>query len=89
MAGSVRDARCEYCGGQPCAGGTDFLALTTGVQKMKFMCMPCTLEFQRYSQQQLEALPDGLSQPEQLDAIRALRDRADAHMKQWVSQRGP
>ncbi len=35
-----RDAKCEYCGGQPCAGGTDFLDMAMGVQKLKFMCIP-------------------------------------------------
>jgi len=44
FASAQRDARCEYCGGQLCAGGTDFLAMVTGVQKLKFMCMPCSVE---------------------------------------------
>ncbi len=35
---------CRCCGAEPCAGGTDFLALTTGVRKMIFMCIWCSLE---------------------------------------------
>jgi len=55
---------------------------------MKFMCMPCSLEYRRYTQQELEAVPGGLSQQQQSDAIRKLQDRANEHMKQWVSERG-
>jgi hypothetical protein len=50
-----QEAHCEYCDGQPCAVGTDILALATGVQKLKFMCMPCSIEHNRYVQQRLQA----------------------------------
>jgi len=83
-----RDARCEYCGGQPCAGGTDIFALVTGIQKLKFMCMPCSMEHNRYVQQQLQHDASGLSQQEQMDLLRKLDREADAHMRQWVSERG-
>jgi hypothetical protein len=33
LASAQREARCEYCGGQPCAGGTDFLAMIMGAPK--------------------------------------------------------
>src|SRR5208283_1780125 len=56
-----RNARCEYCGGQPCAGGTDVLALVTGVQKLKFMCMPCSMEHNQYIRQQMQQDASGLS----------------------------
>jgi protein-arginine kinase activator protein McsA len=81
-------ARCQYCGGQPVSGGTDFLALSMGVEQTKFMCWPCSQEFHRYTGQELERFPDGLSQQEQLAALGDLREAADKHMKQWVSQRG-
>jgi hypothetical protein len=84
----VRDAHCQYCGGQPCAGGTDFIALTVGIQQTKFMCFPCTQEYYRYIQQEMSRDHEGLSQQQQLEEIRKVRDRADAHMKQWVSERG-
>jgi len=87
FAAAQRDARCEYCGGQPCAGGTDFLALVTGVQKLKFMCMPCSMEHNRYIQQQLQRDESGLSQQDQLALLRKLDEEADKHMKQWVSER--
>jgi protein-arginine kinase activator protein McsA len=83
-----REARCEYCGGEPCAGGTDFLSLVTGVQKLKFMCLPCSMEHNRYVQGQLRKGASGLSQEEQLTSLRQLNEEADQHMKQWVSGRG-
>ena len=83
-----RDARCEYCGGQPAGGGTDIFAMITGVQKLKFMCMPCSLEYNRYLQQQLQEDASGLSQHEQLAVLRALNEEADKYMRQWVSEKG-
>jgi protein-arginine kinase activator protein McsA len=88
FSAALRDARCEYCGGQPCAGGTDFLAMVTGVQKLKFMCMPCSMEHNRYVQEQLQRDASELPQQEQLDLLRKLDDEADEHMKKWVSERG-
>lgn len=85
---ALRDARCEYCGGQPWSGGTDDLALATGVQKLKFMCRPCSMEHNRYSQQQLQPDVSGLSQEEQLALLRKLDREADEHMKRWVAERG-
>jgi hypothetical protein len=88
FSAAVRDAHCQYCGGQPCAGGTDILALATGVQKLKFMCMPCSMEHNRYVQQQMQRDVSGLSQHQQLVLLRKLDEEADQHMKQWISERG-
>ncbi len=82
-------SRCEYCGDQAFCEGTDVLALLTGVGQTRFICVPCNAEFQRYTLQELAALPKGLSHEDQLSALRSLRDRRDAHMRQWVSERGP
>ena len=84
----ARDAHCQYCGGQPCAGGTDMFAFITGVQKSKYMCMPCTMEYHRFIQRQLSSDAPSLSQQEQLAVIRKLVDEADAYMKRWISERG-
>ena len=81
-------ARCDYCGGQAFSEGTDVLALLTGVEQARFMCLPCNTEFQRYTLQELAALPAELPHQKQLSALASLRDRRDAHMKQWVSNRG-
>ncbi len=83
-AGTVAAAasRCDYCGGQAFSEATDVLGLLTGVEQTRFMCMPCNTKFQRYTLQELGALPEGLSHEEQLNALRSLRDRRDAHMRQ-------
>ena len=83
------DARCEYCGGQPCASG--IAVMVTEVPTPKFMCMPCSMEYNRYLQGQLQPLPQDssrLSQQEQLDFLRQLYRQADEHMRQWVAERG-
>ena len=87
FSAAQRDACCEYCGGQPCAGGTDVLALCTGVQKLKFMCMPCSMEHNRFVQQHLQQGASGLSRQQQLAVLRKLDQEADEHMKRWVSER--
>jgi protein-arginine kinase activator protein McsA len=80
FATALRDARCEYCGGQPCTGSTDLLAMVTGVQ-LKFMCITCSIEHNRYLQEHLQEGASALSQQEQLN------EEAEQHMKAWVSQR--
>ena len=79
-------AHCQYCGGQPCAGGTDFMSLVMGIQQMKFMCMPCSMEYNRYIQQELQQISENLPQQEQLALLGKLREQADKHMKQWISE---
>ena len=84
---AARNARCQYCGGQPCAGGTDLFAEITGSQKLKFMCMPCSMEHNRFVQEQLERCPSELGQREQLAFLRKLDKEADEHMRRWVAER--
>lgn len=81
------NARCAYCDGQPCAGGTDIFAMMMGIQKLKFMCMPCSMEHNRYVQHQLQQDTSELSQHEQLALLRKFDRAADEHMKQWVQRK--
>lgn len=78
---------CRYCGGASYGGGTDFLALATGVRKMIFMCIPCSLEHARYIRLELQGMSPNLSQEEELTALGALSIETDKHMMQWVSGR--
>jgi protein-arginine kinase activator protein McsA len=87
-AAATRAAHCRYCGGQPCTGGTDLLAMITGEPRMMFMCVSCSTEFYRFMQEQAQRIPQGSSRQEQLAAIPALQDEVDRHMKQWVSRSG-
>ena len=84
---TARDAHCRYCGRQPCTAGSDVLALVTGAQELKFMCMPCSMEHNRYIQEQLVNCPSGLGQQEQLTFVRKLDKEADEHMERWLSER--
>lgn len=65
------------------------MALMSGVQKLKFMCMPCSMEHNRYAQQQLQPEVSGLSQQEQLALLQKLDSEADEHMRRWVLEGGP
>ena len=82
------NARCHYCGGEPFCASNDFLGLLMGQQDTRALCAPCSEEFHRFAQVELVALPEGLSQQRQLAEIRKLREKADAHMKRWVAERG-
>jgi hypothetical protein len=84
FATALRDSRCQYCGEQPCAGGSDILALATGVQNPKFMCLPCLVEHNKFIRQQMQRNASGLPQPEQLAMLRRINDEADKYMMQWV-----
>jgi len=64
------DARCQYSGGQQFCASTDFLAIATGREEMMVLCMACNQELLRFTGQELEALPEGLPQDKQLEAIR-------------------
>ena len=82
-----RDARCQYCGGQPCSGGSDFIALSAGVQGTRFMCHSCSQEFYRYVRQELAKFSENLPQQEQLEAVRMVSEKAERHMRHWVEER--
>jgi len=60
----------------------------TGDQKLKFMCLPCSAEHNRFIQSRLKPSAAGLSQQEQLALIRKVNVHADRHMKQWVLDGG-
>jgi hypothetical protein len=83
-AREMRMARCEYCGGQSCTGGTETVG---GIRKSKFMCMPCSGEQHRYTLQRLVRVDSGLPLEEQQALLRALEDEVKLHMKQWVAER--
>ena len=81
-------AGCRYCGAEAFCAGTDFLAIAVGIQEARVLCMACNEELQSFTDRELNALPKGLSQQKQLVEIQQLRERADAHMRRWVSQKG-
>jgi len=87
LATAQRDARCVYCGGQPYLCGTVGLAVARGDQNVKFVCIPCSIEHNRYLQERLQEDASALSQREHPDLLLKLNEAGDQHMKEWVSQR--
>jgi len=87
LATAQRDARCVYCGGKPYIGGTVLLDIERGVQNIKFACIPCSIEHNRYLQEHLQEDASALSQQEHSDLLRKLNEEADQHMNEWVFQR--
>jgi protein-arginine kinase activator protein McsA len=97
LVAELQAARCGYCGAQPCTGDNKFMSNLLGPRQHRFMCMPCQMEFFRFIQTGMQALQEqqnstesaAKSPPEkQLAALRAVLDKADEHMKQWVSGGG-
>jgi hypothetical protein len=87
---AILGAHCQYCGGQASGGCIDFLTPTTGVQRMWYMCAPCSREHDRYIQREFGLVSRKirkLSQQEQSAALRELNIAADKHMKKWVLER--
>jgi protein-arginine kinase activator protein McsA len=80
----AESSRCVYCGGGPCARGTDFLALSMGLQEKQSMCMKCMMEFLKYAQNELQLIKPGLSPAEYVKAIQSLREKVDRHMIDWI-----
>jgi hypothetical protein len=84
----LRAAHCQYCGAPATIGTMDHLATFTGEQRTMFLCYACSAEFNDYTMLALNRMPHGLSEQEQLEANQQLRQDAEKHMKQWVSERG-
>jgi hypothetical protein len=79
------DSPCAYCGREACIGGDDLL----DVGKLKFMCMPCSIEHDRYVAKHSPPNHSSLSKEEQLASLRRFDEQLVEHMKQWLSKRNP
>jgi protein-arginine kinase activator protein McsA len=86
LASALRDARCEYCGGQPSIGSSDLLAMVRADEKLKFKCIRCSIEHNRYLQEHLHEDGPALPEQEQLALHQKLYEEAHQYMKEWVSQ---
>lgn len=81
-------AHCYYCGAENC-GGPDVFSMVMGdSQPRRFMCGPCMDEFRRFTGPLFERDTEGLSLEEEFVLLQGLAEKADAHMKEWVSGRG-
>lgn len=84
----ARNARCEYCGGSPCGGGTDtFGSIFGSPRKNRWRCISCLTEYSAWILKAFEGLSKDLSAPMQMEEIKRINEEVDAHMKAFVCQR--
>ena len=83
-----KGATCCYCGGSPCAGGTDNISqITGGLPKYRWMCMSCSQEYYSSMQQAFESFPSNLTTEEQIAKIKEIGAVIDSHMSSFVVRR--
>lgn len=88
FAEEARSARCDYCGGHPCCGGTGFLFLGTGAApKTKWMCMSCGPEYYDFVQSAVSTIAEEMTGDEQIKRLKEIESNTDAHMAAFVSCR--
>jgi protein-arginine kinase activator protein McsA len=84
----LRDAHCDYCSGQPASRIMDDLALTMGIQKPKYICSGCMMEYSRFILDYMRSRDwSCIAGEQEAAAIQEFVDTADAHMREWVSSR--
>lgn len=85
----ARSAKCEYCGGSPCGGGTDTLGLITGEpQRFQWMCAPCSLEHHSRCLAEMNKIPKSLPNDQQIEALKQIAEQTKSHMRRFVAMRG-
>ena len=85
----AKSAKCEYCGGSPCGGGTDSLGQITGEPlRFRWMCYSCTLEHHSHCLAEMNKIPEGLPNEEQVKALKEIARQTMAHMRRFVAMRG-
>jgi protein-arginine kinase activator protein McsA len=84
------NARCAFCGARANIGGHS-TAFSILEEHPPCFCFRCFEEFNRYTMSALKRLPTGLTQEQQLEAAREVRNQAQQHMEEFVrnsKQRG-
>ena len=87
LTASMCDARCVFCGAAANIGGTDPLASSISEERIKYFCFGCLVEYNRYTCSCVEQLSNDLSEEQQLEVLCRLRQDAEKHMKDWLSQK--
>jgi protein-arginine kinase activator protein McsA len=95
---SALKAGCRFCGGEPCSGGLDPLAMLGGIRKMSVLCKPCAKEYFGFIRQKLPGFGDPDLTKEQMATLvadykacnfPAVLAELEKHMKEWVAKRKP
>jgi hypothetical protein len=88
---AVQAARCKYCAGTPCVEWNSltniFGVVVADAEPTGFLCAPCTEEHNRFLAEEMEGLPQGLSEAEESAIAKRLREGGDRHMLEWVARR--
>ena len=88
LADEAKSARCCYCGGSPCGGGTDTISqITGGPSQNHWMCMSCSTEYYSYTQSALESISRDLTPEQQFARIKKVGADADVHMTAFLKRR--
>jgi protein-arginine kinase activator protein McsA len=77
---------CECCGAKPCFVATDIVELCLGRQKSRFLCRPCSQEFNRILQQEAAGLEAASHPDQQTIELESLRSRVEEQMKRWAAR---
>jgi protein-arginine kinase activator protein McsA len=89
-AEGIQLGNCQYCG-KTGADRTYPLSMMFGKIPAIFLCPPCMMQYLRFTKQETPQKlnpAEVLSQEEWLAVRQTVRNNVDAHMKQWVSERG-
>lgn len=78
---------CECCGAKPCFVATDIIELCLGRQKCRYLCRPCSQEFNRILQKEAAGLETMLSEDMQRVGLEALQKRMEEQMRLWSARR--
>lgn len=89
FAAQVKTARCRYCGGYPCSGGTDVFPLPLDdPPEYRWMCMSCAMEYYEHVQKAFSGIAGlHLTAVKQMEQLKATREDAELHMREFVRMR--
>lgn len=84
-----KSAKCEFCGGGPCGGGTDTLGQITGAPlRDQWMCFPCSMEHHSHILAEMNKIPEGLPQDQQIEVLKKISEETKVHMRRFVARSG-
>jgi hypothetical protein len=88
---AAQAARCKYCGGGPCIEWNSltnvFGVIVAEGEPTGFLCVSCTEEYNRFLVQEMESLPQNLSEAQESATAAQLRESGEKHMREWAKRR--
>ncbi|RYD31954.1 MAG: hypothetical protein EOP87_13720 [Verrucomicrobiaceae bacterium] len=89
FAEQVKAARCRYCGGYPCSGGTNIFPLSGGaVPEYRWMCLSCAMEYHTRVRAAFSGMTGHrLTAVQQVALLREAEVTVERHMREFVRMR--